>query len=156
MRFPVLTLLVVLMSCSSTPSVDSAPDSWQLPLLNGGSTSLSALTQGGKNAVVVFWQPWCGSCIAEMPDLVEAATRYKGQLSFIGVVSGPNDSVDEALIREIEFQQHLNYGTARDRELSLTRSFGVKATPSIYVLDAAGQVLYFGHEAPSNWANLLP
>lgn len=39
----------------------------------------------GKPAVFWFWAPWCPKCIAEGPDVAEAAEKYGDRVAFVGI-----------------------------------------------------------------------
>lgn len=73
----------------------------------------------------------------------------------VGVVSGPDDAVDEDKLREVIFTHHVTYPQVRDRDLALTRLFDVKGTPTIVVLDAHGELAYNAHHLPTDWNALL-
>ena len=40
---------------------------------------------GGRPAVINFWAPWCAPCKVELPQLVDIARRYRGEVDFAGV-----------------------------------------------------------------------
>jgi cytochrome c biogenesis protein CcmG, thiol:disulfide interchange protein DsbE len=107
----------------------------------------------GKKVTLVFWQAWCAPCRAEAPRLA-AASRAHPELDILGVVSGPDESVDAELLLRTIAELGLPYRNIRDRALDLTRALDVRGTPTIIVLGAEGQVLYRGHESP-DWDKLL-
>lgn len=107
----------------------------------------------GKKVALVFWQAWCAPCRAEAPSLVAASRKYP-DLRIIGVVSGPDESVDVEELQRTIAELQLPYPTLRDRSLELTQAFEVTGTPTIVVLGAKGEVLYRGHKVPA-WDTLL-
>ncbi len=121
--------------------------------MNGKQLVIADELAGGKKVALVFWQAWCAPCRAEAPHLV-AASRKHSNLAIIGVVSGPDESVDAALLKNTIAELGLPYPTVRDRALDLTRALDVRGTPTIVVLGANGQVLYQGHKSP-DWNALL-
>jgi hypothetical protein len=48
----------------------------------------------------------------------------------------------------------MSYPQLRDRDLALSRKFGVTGTPDIIVLSADDTVLYRGHRPPADWNTL--
>lgn len=73
----------------------------------------------------------------------------------VGVVSGPDDAVDELELGAAIFEHRLTYPQVRDRDLVLTRLFEVSAVPTVVVLDADGQVAYREHRLPADWDAFL-
>jgi tetratricopeptide (TPR) repeat protein len=49
--------------------------------LDGGMARVG----GGRPAVINFWAPWCAPCNVELPQLVDLAGRYRGEVDFAGV-----------------------------------------------------------------------
>ncbi len=157
-------LVVGICACSS-PAAGNEPDADSLapvtgPLVvvdrAGTSHDVQASLRAGRPVALVFWQSWCKSCLEEAPGLAAAARELDGRLQFVGVVPGPDASVDEAALDAAIARFELPYPQVRDRDLSLTRRFEIEGTPTIVVLGAGGQVVYRGHRAPEDWAALLP
>lgn len=149
-------------ACSSPKrtAAGSAPltlssDVLRAPLqdLGGRPVVLGDVLASGKKVTLVFWQAWCAPCRAEAPQLVAASRKYSG-MEVIGVVSGPDEAVDEAELERAIVELGLPYRNVRDRALDLTRALDVRGTPTIVVLGAQGQVLYRGHASP-DWDTLL-
>jgi tetratricopeptide (TPR) repeat protein len=49
--------------------------------LDGGMARVA----GGRPAVINFWAPWCAPCKVELPQLVDLARRYRGEVDFAGL-----------------------------------------------------------------------
>ncbi len=162
-------LLAGLLACSLTACSSPQPSDSQmlevrtpsavldLPLkdLTGKTYSISQLLAADKTVALVFWQTWCSSCIAETPHLADAQRRFGDRLTILGVVSGPDGSVDDIALSAKCRELDLPYANVRDRSLALTEAFEVRGTPTIIVLARDGSVLFEGHESPADWAALL-
>jgi len=158
----VLSACLGIAGCSSSRSAVESSNAAALPnaLLQerlsdtaGGSLVLGDELATGKTVTLVFWQAWCPSCRTEAPELVAASREYPN-LEIIGVVSGPDESVDAAELERAITELRLPYRNVRDRTLELTRALAVRGTPTIVVLDAQGRTRYRGHKAP-DWGSLL-
>lgn len=121
----------------------------------GEPLDLARTLQSGHHIVFVFWQSWCASCKKEAPALVEASRRFGGQAQFVGVISGPENRIDERKVDQFILQTKLPYPQVRDKDLRLTREFDVKGTPTIIVIAPDGRIVYYGHRAPSSWSNVF-
>ena len=156
---------LLLVSCASSGAETSG--SMQTPLrgelnaalvqaeLFGAELDLAQHLEEGQHVALVFWQSWCASCVKEAPAIQQASERYGEQIKFVGVISGPDSSVDELHLSETIDRLGLDYTQVRDRELNLTRLFDVQATPTLVVLDPNGDVAYRGHAPPQSWDALL-
>ncbi len=85
----------------------------------------------------------------------QAHRKFADQLSVVGVVSGPDKSVDQAKLDKVVFQLALTYPQVRDRDLSLTHRFQVKGTPDVVLLNAKREVVYRGHSLPDSLESFL-
>jgi thiol-disulfide isomerase/thioredoxin len=141
--------------CASSGSDARPPTAVQVPRpfevvdMDGARHDLDADLAAGKAVVLVWWQTWCASCKAETPELAAAARAHADHLSFIGVVPGTDDNVDDGEVREVARDLGLPYPNVRDRALALTGAFGVEGTPTIVVLEGSpAQVVWTGHRVP--------
>ncbi|MCR5617915.1 MAG: TlpA family protein disulfide reductase [Clostridiales bacterium] len=65
-----------------------------------GNSYDESVFAGNELTLINFWEPWCGPCVGEIPDLEELYEEYKDDgLLIIGVYSenGMEDEVDEIL-----------------------------------------------------------
>lgn len=146
-------------SCSSPAQKNAAPltqrSDWTLsgPLFSGGEIDLAEDLAAGTPVTLVFWQSWCGSCVEEAPHVNAAARELKGRMRVVGVVSGPDGpgDVDEMKLSKRILELGLTYPQIRDRDLSITRQFDVKGTPTVVILSPDGKVLYNDHQLPESW-----
>lgn len=63
--------------------------------INGESVDTDSL-KDSKLIMVNFWEPWCGPCVKEMPDLEKLYQNYKDQGFVILGVFYSLDSLDDA------------------------------------------------------------
>ena len=156
-----VTCLLLGAACAGTP--EPGPDSGGAASarglvaadLDGKQRSVDEELAAGRAVALVFWQPWCGSCLDEAPRVEEARRALAGRVTVFGVVSGPDSSVDEADIRRIDLQLGLGYPHLRDRDGSWSSRFAVRATPTIVVLEPGGSVVHRGAHLPEDWDAIL-
>ncbi len=129
-----------------------APGGLKFKDMAGKPHDVDSLLGQGHSVALVFWQTWCKPCLREIPDLVKADRRYSPRLRFYGIISGPDKDVDEAKVKTIAGRFGVRYPQVRDRDLRLSKTFGVEGTPTIVILGSGGSVLYRGHRLPDNWA----
>lgn len=56
-----------------------------------GNEVTEQLFAGHKLTILNFWEPWCGPCVSEMPDLQRLSQEYAGKgVQVIGVFATPN------------------------------------------------------------------
>ena len=63
--------------------------------INGASISFADI-KGSSLIMVNFWEPWCGPCVGEMPELEELYQNYKDQGVLILGVFYSTDYMDDA------------------------------------------------------------
>lgn len=99
-----------------------------------GSGVDESLFEGKSLVMLNFWEPWCGPCVSEMPDLQKISEEYADKgLLIVGVystVSGTQDIVDSL---GISYPVILNC-TAFDQ-------FVTGYVPTTVFVDAEGNVL---------------
>ncbi|QDU86136.1 Soluble secreted antigen MPT53 precursor [Planctomycetes bacterium Pla163] len=154
-------LVIGLAACASTPTGDAATvpthldvrADWTLVDQRGTVHPTGEYLAAGEPVVLVFWQTWCGSCVAEAPR-VQDVHKSRPNLHVFGVVSGSERDVDAADVQATALRLGLTYPQVLDRDLSLTSALAIQGTPTVVVLGADGTVLYHAHQLPDDWTAL--
>ncbi|MCY4601904.1 MAG: ASPIC/UnbV domain-containing protein [Acidobacteria bacterium] len=124
-------------SDGSRPTVTGSPSPAVLAqVLDGGRAPLA----GGRPAVINFWAPWCAPCNVELPQLVELAGRYAGEVDFAGI-SVELDDLDS--VRESIDRFGIPYPQFLADEALMERFFGSEdeaALPATFVFDQEGRL----------------
>jgi peroxiredoxin len=104
----------------------------------------------GKAVVVYFWATWCAVCAIDMPAL----DKLQGELA-------PDDaqvvalSIDKGSIAAVEaYLQHRrlsNLATYQDSQNILAAVFGIRGTPTAFLIDPSGQVVGVS-EGAADWS----
>jgi thiol-disulfide isomerase/thioredoxin len=107
--------------------------------LDGKSIDLSELR--GKPVVVNVWASWCPPCIAEQPDLNEAADELGGDAAFVGLNIRDSSRDDAAaFVRDLEVGYASIYSSDGTALLPFAGTLGPRSIPSTVVLDAEGRI----------------
>lgn len=105
--------------------------------LDGRPLALADLE--GRPTLVNFWASWCGPCAREIPELVEVAAAFDGQVHLLGV----NVKDSHANARAFERDQGVTYPSLFDPAATIAAQFGgiaPEALPSTILLDAEHRV----------------
>src|SRR6266511_5046403 len=143
-RRAVVGALIVAAACGHSASAGVAEISGRMPELGGtllGGGRLTAADSRGKVVVVNFWNPYCGPCIEEAPNLVRAWRDLRGQrVLVVGVhfVGGDWPSSIPAAERFLR-RYGVTYPVLEDPSSALARDFGIQGIPSTVVVDSAGE-----------------
>ena len=99
-----------------------------------GSAVDESIFEGKSLVMLNFWEPWCGPCVAEMPDLQRISEEYanKGFL-LVGVYS------TESGAQEIVEKHGISYPIIRFCDSF--RQFQTGYVPTTVFLDGSGNVL---------------
>lgn len=107
--------------------------------LEGNPLDLADLR--GKPTVVNVWGSWCAECVAEAPDLVEAAEQLGDTANFVGIdVRDPSTAQALAHDRKYGVEYPSFYEPDGRALLAFSGVLTPRAIPATVVLDADGRV----------------
>jgi thiol-disulfide isomerase/thioredoxin len=122
----------------------------------GGSVALQSLR--GKVVLVDFWGTFCPPCVEEMPVLVKLAHEYEPR--GVVFVAPSLDDPDRALVEVGAFIDRQVPGLAPYAAFgndASANAFGVRALPTMVVIDRTGKVIatYVGSASESAWRSRI-
>lgn len=98
----------------------------------------------GKVVLLDFWATWCGPCVAEMPNIVAAYNKYKGQgFDIIGVSLDEDRAVFSAFIKNHKLSWRQVFD-GKGAESALRRLYGVQAIPFTVLIGRDGKIAALG------------
>jgi peroxiredoxin len=121
-------------------------------MLSGESVATSELR--GRAVVVNFWATYCGSCLKEMPRLVETFRKFAPRGYEVIAVAVSHD--DQARVAQLA--KHLPFKVAFDGDGTVAKQFGnVRVKPTTFVVDREGRIVkrYVGEPAWSELHTIL-
>lgn len=95
----------------------------------------------GKPTVVNVWGAWCAECVAEAPDLVEAADKLGDTANFVGIdVRDPSPAQALAHDRKFGVEYPSFYEPDGKALLAFPGVLSPRSIPATVVLDSDGRV----------------
>jgi thiol-disulfide isomerase/thioredoxin len=104
--------------------------------LDGNPVSTAAWK--GKVVFVNFWATWCPPCRAEIPILIDLASRYKDRLQIVGVSVDDGDPAD---VKQFAKEAGINYPIVMADRAIVKEYGGVPALPTLFVVNPDGNVV---------------
>ena len=160
--FAALTLVLTLAACGRAKPAPTAPaepsehaSALRFQTVDRmGNAADESLLAGHSLVILNFWEPWCGPCVGEMPELEKLYEAYKDKgLLILGVYSAEDmeESVDAILEKA-----GTSYPILRG-----CKDFDVFATgyvPTTVFVDGAGNILselLVGSRDYAGWEELV-
>lgn len=109
---------------------------WGTLTTTSGTLPASIQAARGRVVIVDFWASWCGPCKLVAPTLSGLQDRYGAQgLTVVGI------SNDEPAVAARTVQSlGIRYATGVEARSEATLAYGVRAIPTMYVIDKKGVV----------------
>lgn len=117
---------------------DPDPLEFSAAELGGGRVEGSELV--GADTVLWFWAPWCTSCRAEAPDVLEAAEAFEGRVEVVGVPGRGGTPEMEQFVADTGIGELRH---AVDADGGIWRRFGIIGQPAFAFVDDDGTVEVF-------------
>jgi len=96
----------------------------------------------GKVVLLDFWTYCCINCMHVIPDLKRLEAKYKDELVVIGVHSAKFKTERETdNIRQAVLRYEIEHPVVNDYEMILWRQYGVRAWPTLILIDPVGKVI---------------
>jgi sugar lactone lactonase YvrE len=104
--------------------------------------ALTLKDQRGKMVLLDFWSYCSINCMHVMPDLRYLENKYPETLTVIGMHSPKfeNERIGAQLQKAIN-RYHIRHPVANDLTFQLWRAYGIKAWPSVILIDPEGYVI---------------
>ena len=136
---PFLLALCLFSSVSAQQKVNN----FRLKNLDNRQTSFESL-KGETLTVIDFWATWCKPCVKSLPKLVELSHDLKDDgVNFVGIsIDGPRNL---AKVKPFARSLGVDYPILLDTNSEIMAKLGVRAVPSLLVINAEGEIVYF-HE----------
>jgi thiol-disulfide isomerase/thioredoxin len=113
-----------------------AAPAFRLARLGGGSP-LTLASFRGKAVVVNFWSSSCAPCKQEMPRLQQAAERWGGKATVVGI-----DTIDSHRAAQDFAREHgVTYPIGYDDVGEIASRYGVAYTPTTFFIDRRGRIV---------------
>ena len=146
---------IITTTATTTAPAQLSPSSAKLSFsttdINGSSVSMSTYS---ASKVIIFnmWEPWCGPCVREMPDLQKLYNNYKSRgLLVVGVYS-----TEENAKSTVE-SNGITYPIIR--KSSEFNAFDTGYVPTTIIVDGQGNILtgepIIGAKSYSDWESTV-
>jgi|SRR5580704_5407369 peroxiredoxin len=129
------------MSPQSVQEFGSSMPDFTLPAVRGGEVMLSALMEGKKGAVVVFWSGVCSHCVRYDTYFNQFETRQK-DLALAVVASRHGETRDQ--IRQTMDERAIRFPILHDANGSIARQWATQTTPTSFLLGTGRTLSYRG------------
>ena len=124
---------------AETAKLKSEPLDLKFTALDGAEIDLAKMR--GKVVLIDFWATWCGPCVKEVPNVVEAYEELhpKG-FEVIGISLDQDKAKLEAFIKEkgMAWPQYFD-GKGWQNEIS--SRFGIQSIPAMWLVDKKGMLV---------------
>ena len=127
----IFSTLLLLILTTEVSAVD-----YELPDTNGQIQSLDQYK--GKWLIVNYWATWCGTCMKELPELID----FHKNNDVVAVVVGINfESIERKDLKEFVSTKTIPYTVLSTEPVKKTPIGPVPALPITYIINPEGKVV---------------
>lgn len=109
----------------------------------------------GKNVVLVFWSAQCPFIVRYEDRLQDFVRQYADQnVVILGIDANSTESLED--IRKAAAERGVNYPILLDSANAVADQYGAVTTPHLFILDAAGTLVYEGAFDNQGWSEDNP
>ncbi|HEX5219280.1 MAG TPA: redoxin family protein, partial [Verrucomicrobiae bacterium] len=95
----------------------------------------------GKVVLIDFWATWCGPCVAELPNVLEAYEKHHASgFEIIGISLDRDRQKLESFIKEKNMTWP-QFFDGKFWENKLSQHYGINSIPATYLLDSEGTII---------------
>lgn len=105
-----------------------------LKTLAGDEVSLAGLR--GKTVLINFWATWCPPCRAELPHIDRMSREFEGSEKVILTINNEDTGVARGYVKDKKYAMPV----LMDGKNQVSRLYGVRAIPTVLVVDKRGIV----------------
>ena len=127
----IFSTFLILVLATEARAVD-----YELPDINGQVQSLDQYK--GKWLIVNYWATWCGTCMKELPELID----FHENNDVDAVVVGINfEAIEPKDLKEFVNTKTIPYPVLSTLPVKNTPLGSVPALPTTYIIDPEGKVV---------------
>ncbi len=135
-----LTALLTFSSTTYAQTQDTRSPSFVFETLSGQEYSHQLNNKRDRPLYLKFWATWCSYCIEEMPHSQTLYNAHNGQMDFVAVNVGMNDSL--ARINKYFSKHSYTMPVAFDEQGDLVSMFNIVGTPQHVIIDTNGHIIH--------------
>jgi thiol-disulfide isomerase/thioredoxin len=109
--------------------------------VDGRNVDVSKLK--GKVILVDFWATWCGPCVGEIPNVVEAYNKYHKKGFEIVGISFDKDKDSLLQMTKEKGMTWPQYFDGKQWSNDFGKKFGIMAIPTMWLIDKKGDLVDF-------------
>lgn len=127
-------------------------ENFSLPDTGGNTIALQDYISEHRLTWVNFWATWCGPCRREMPMMAELYEEYSDE--GFGIVAVSVEETRETVLGYLD-SNPVPFTVLLDTSGTVSRSYGIRALPSSFLVDSTGRVLQTGVGFQQSWEILV-